>query len=500
MLRPGGPELPTLEPRPKGRDWRGYLAAVAFVGLMTLVLQESRPYMELINYPVFYVLVMMASAYLFGEGPALLAFLLCFLAFAYYSLSPGLDLPLGSQAEESAAKLVAFLMGSVTACLAMLKIRNANRDLRQSHRVLEAVLEHVPEGIAIADADSSAISSVSRHGLELLGQPPESRGPWPVEASVDAWGLRDAKGGERSLEETPLWRALRQGEVVSNEEWQVERPDGRLVSVIYNAGPITSRSGEIRGAIAAWRDITHLTEARRTLEEALHRQHYIAEQLQRALLPESSKVLRGLEVAGAYLPAYDNLLVGGDFYDAFETATGQVALLVGDVSGKGLEAAALTAAARNMIRGFAYATSSAAEALTLANAALYEQFQAVRGFVTVFLGLVDPATGVLGYVSAGHCPAVIRRSDGTSELTKPTDTVVGAIRGYGFRGGQSYLGPGDRIVVYTDGLEDAKGPSGRFGADRIRACLTGKPTLGAADQELADLLHQAKEWSEGRFG
>ena len=121
---------------------------------------------------------------------------------------------------------------------------------------LEALLEHVPEGIVVADAPGVRLRAVSRFARELAGVGPDEN---PLAR------LRRPDGSTPPPEELPLFRAIRSGEVTQGEEWAVERPDGTRRVLLISAGPIRDSAGNITGGIAAWRDITE----RKLLEERM---------------------------------------------------------------------------------------------------------------------------------------------------------------------------------------------------------------------------------------
>lgn len=124
-------------------------------------------------------------------------------------------------------------------------------------RVLEAIMEHIPEGIAIADASDFAIRMISRYGQELIGRPREVIENVLVTEHHEKWQIHYPDNETIvAAEELPLTRAIKLGEIVVNEEWIIRRPGGESVTILCNAGPIKDKSGNITGGIFAWRDIT----------------------------------------------------------------------------------------------------------------------------------------------------------------------------------------------------------------------------------------------------
>ncbi len=185
------------------------------------------------------------------------------------------------------------------------------------------------------------------------------------------------------------------------------------------------------------------------------REHAIATQLQEALQPDLPGAVPGLALARYYRPALaDSEGVGGDFYDVYALEKGCTALVVGDLSGKGLAAAAQVSTVRNMLRAFLYSQPMLAEAMTGLNHVLAEH-SLLTGFTTLFAGCYDSATGNLNYVNCGQEPALIwRASTGTVEPLDPTGAIMGAIEGVQFSQFCATLLPGDALAIFTDGLTE----------------------------------------------
>jgi serine phosphatase RsbU (regulator of sigma subunit) len=164
--------------------------------------------------------------------------------------------------------------------------------------------------------------------------------------------------------------------------------------------------------------------------------------------------------------------VGGDFYDIFELDEGKVAIVVGDVSGKGLEAARLTSLLRDGIRAYALETENPARALERVNE-LVRRSSPVDSFATVFLGVLDVQTGWLRYTAAGHPPALISRAPDAEFLGETPASIVGAFNGAKFGFGEAQLEPGEVLVLYTDGVLEARSDGEMFGEERLLTAVGG---------------------------
>ena len=250
---------------------------------------------------------------------------------------------------------------------------------------------------------------------------------------------------------------------------------------------------EVEELAAAVRSMSgKLDEEMRALEEARDKHKEVAEKLQRALqVPLSA--FPDLEVASAYHSASEVAELGGDFYDVFRTADGRVCLLIGDVSGRGLDAAAQAVLTRASLRALIYGTDSPAEALSRANRFLLDT--GTRGFVTAYLGVLDPVSGLLVYSSAGHPPPVWVAA-GRSALLGAGGKVLGVFDGAAFHDTSLQLAPGDLLLLYTDGLTEAKRDGELFGEERLVAKVGALDSASAAAATRA-VYDEVVEYSGG---
>lgn len=198
-------------------------------------------------------------------------------------------------------------------------------------------------------------------------------------------------------------------------------------------------------------------QARVALEAArvLLRQEQIATTLQEALQPPLPAFAPGLALASHYRAALEESSVGGDFFDGFPIGPQKTALVIGDLSGKGLQAAAQLAAVRNMLRAMLAVVHPLSEAFEKLNTTLIQQ-ETLRGFVTLFAGIYDAGRGVMTYISAGHEPVLLyHAATKRVEELYPTGSVLGINSGFAFFEAEVSLTPGDILVLYTDGISEA---------------------------------------------
>jgi serine phosphatase RsbU (regulator of sigma subunit) len=210
------------------------------------------------------------------------------------------------------------------------------------------------------------------------------------------------------------------------------------------------------------------------------RQLELARDVQHHLLPVPGGGLvpgDGLEFAALFVPAAE---VGGDFYDVFEAGDGRLALVIGDVSGKGVSAALLVGVIHGAVRSSAWAQSlSAHEAATRRlNRLLTEKSDSAR-FATLFWASVQPGGSVLRYINAGHLPPLLIRARGgrIERLHDGGGPVLGLLPHASYAAHEVTIGPGDLLVMYSDGIAEAMTADGEeFGVERLAAVVRDNAT------------------------
>ena len=221
-------------------------------------------------------------------------------------------------------------------------------------------------------------------------------------------------------------------------------------------------------------------------QERLRRELELGRQIQNDMLPPPLRL--GLtEMRGVSVPARE---VGGDFFNYFETDAGKIALLVGDVSGKGVGAALLMANIQASLRTRLALGQDLASIAGALDHELDRDLEATTPglYATLFVGLLDPATRQLEYVNAGHNPQYVLRRAGGLERMSSTGLPMGLLAGRGYGARKLQLERGDVLFFYTDGCVEAEDASGEmFGVERLEHLL-----LGAASHETADVLASAE--------
>ncbi|MCW5881253.1 MAG: SpoIIE family protein phosphatase [Anaerolineae bacterium] len=225
-------------------------------------------------------------------------------------------------------------------------------------------------------------------------------------------------------------------------------------------------------------------EEARLYEETLARQRLeqelaLAAEIQSSLLPESPPLIGGWEVAAFWRPALE---MAGDFYDFLALTEGRWGFVIADVSDKGIPAAIFMAVARSSIRASVLGRRPPAEALARANALLLNDTRADM-FVTLCYCILEPTTGALTYVNAGHTPPLVyRAATNTTEYLESRGIVLGAVDGIELEERQAILNLGDVLVLYTDGVTEAiDAQEEDFGETRLAETVHLHHTQNAAD-------------------
>ena len=213
----------------------------------------------------------------------------------------------------------------------------------------------------------------------------------------------------------------------------------------------------------------------------------LAEALQRSLLPMLPDVL-GVGLEGRYLPAAAARL-GGDWYDAFTLPGGRLGLAIGDVSGRGFQAAAVMGQLRSGLRAYAMDRASPSEVVERLSQ-LLRQLEPGRNATLVYL-LLDPQEGTLLLASAGHPPPLILDgTGGCAYVEMPGSVPLGAVRFAHYEDVEARLEPGDSLVLYTDGVVERPGVSLDVGLEQLRqaVCRTASEPMAMCDEIIRELL------------
>src|SRR5262249_29004690 len=207
----------------------------------------------------------------------------------------------------------------------------------------------------------------------------------------------------------------------------------------------------------------------------LHRELELSRQIQTEMLPRAPLRLGPAEIKGVSIPARE---VGGDFFNYFALSDGRMALLVGDVSGKGVSAALLMANVQATLRArLRLETDLARLADGLDREVDANTPRSV--YVTLFLAILDVQGRRLQYVNAGHNPQFLLRADGAIQPLASTGMPIALYSGQGYQEAQVAFGPGDLLFFYTDGLVETENEQNEmFGADRLQSIIAAEHQQG----------------------
>lgn len=359
---------------------------------------------------------------------------------------------------------VCAVMGGEACALSLYEKEGDVRRLRRQGAIWRAwALEEAVECVCDA-CDQVTVESV------LKGEPIHLVGRRNPEFPLCRWRAFSGQSGEHSVLAVPL----RYGDETL----------GALTVWARGGRPFAPDQVKLLGTLASL-----AVAAVRNAQSYAHEQN-IAETLQKAFLPGAPTRMPGLDIAEKYYPTrIEEARIGGDYYDFVPLGPRRLAVVIGDISGKGLAAAVYTAMAKYTLRAFAAQEMSPGEVVARANRAIV-QHTTGEIFSTLFYGVIDLETQAITYVNAGHEPPQLARADGTLYALEPTGMMLGAFADAEWDQAQTSFAPGDALALFTDGLPDARATDGSFfGEDGIRAALSAARAGTAA--AIADALHEA---------
>ena len=232
-------------------------------------------------------------------------------------------------------------------------------------------------------------------------------------------------------------------------------------------------------------------ENARLAEEQRDRERFeqelqLAREIQQRFQPTAPPVVPGYDMLGISFPCYE---IGGDYYDFIVRDDGRTVIALGDVSGKGTSAALLMSSLHAAVHAQASSHQSIVETIGAVNRYLAETIPANR-FVTLFYAELDPVTGALSFLNAGHNPPLIVHAAGTLEQLAAGGLPLGIMPDAQFRAGQTQLQPGDVLVIYSDGVSETVNRRGEeFGWARLHETVARN--LDASAASLRDRIEAA---------
>ncbi|MFL5843068.1 MAG: PP2C family protein-serine/threonine phosphatase [Solirubrobacteraceae bacterium] len=200
--------------------------------------------------------------------------------------------------------------------------------------------------------------------------------------------------------------------------------------------------------------------------------------IQMGLLPKEPPAISGAQLAGLCLPAAN---VGGDYYDLMIDGEGRLVILIADVAGHSIGSALLMAMARSILRREVSQEHPPSAVLAATNTAMFGDLVNAGLFITMFCAVYDPATSSLTYANAGHNPPMLARAGGETLELDGDGAAIGFLEHVDFEEKTDVLGPGDALLLYTDGAVEALGADDEpFGEERLAETVSAMAPAGAS--------------------
>ncbi len=218
------------------------------------------------------------------------------------------------------------------------------------------------------------------------------------------------------------------------------------------------------------------------------RQHHATSVLRESILPSRLPSIEGVKASSIYLPSGSESEIGGDYYDLFTTPDGRVIIAIGDVCGKGITAATKTSMLKHTIRGMATAGLRPAAILRELNTMIVDTHDP-SGIVTLWVGELNRSTGELLFANGGHPPGMLLHPDdrNVAELA-PTGPLIGAVATAQWLEELVVIKPGDTLLLYTDGVTEARNENGFFSEARVKRVLRSGGDPASVAQRLLDAI------------
>ena len=315
----------------------------------------------------------------------------------------------------------------------------AEEELRIEKTYLEALFNSAPESIVLHDHNDIVVN-VNDEFTRMFGYSREEAVGKPINDLVASEEFKEHAAANSNM--------VIHGQKTENDSKR-KRKDGTLFDVWIIGAPIIY-NGKQMGVYAIYRDITERKKAEEIRIRSLEEER-MARNIQINLLPKSNPEIDGYDIAGLSIPA---LNVGGDYYDFIRLDDFRIAIALGDVSGKGLAAALVMSNLQATIRSLASLNVTANECLERANKLLFRSTDA-KTFVSLFFGILDTKKNTLCYANAGQNLPLIFSPEKKPVPLKNHGLVLGTKEDVSFKKEEISINPGDRLLIYSDGIPEA---------------------------------------------
>ncbi|MFC1553986.1 PAS domain S-box protein [candidate division KSB1 bacterium] len=356
--------------------------------------------------------------------------------------------------------------------------KKAEENLRIQRTFYEELIQSAPEAIILHDIHDIIIS-VNKEFTAMFGYSSEEAVGKPINELIASEDLRENADF--------LSAKVLSGKRV-NFETKRRCKDGSLIDVSILGAPIFHDNLQM-GVYAIYRDISEKKKAEevriRVREEAR-----MAREIQTNLLPKSNPIIPGYDIAGINVPA---LNVGGDYFDFINLSEQQIALALGDVSGKGLPAALVMANLQATVRAQAFFNTEADDCLVKSNKLLFQSTDS-KTFISLFYGILDFETHILCYANAGQNMPIMFSLDENPYSLKNRGVALGIKNDLSYRKVKVKLNPGDQLIIYSDGISEAMNSRmEEFGEEKLIEFVQKNKNL-AAVQLIDKIISEVKSF------
>jgi PAS domain S-box-containing protein len=346
------------------------------------------------------------------------------------------------------------------------------------------------------DAITARVSFVNNRAESFLGY------------SINEWTRPDF--WRRLIHPDDYEKAMENLEAAKDEsghckfDYRVTTSAGSIIWLRNVVRALPDNAGQIIKLRCVIIDVTEQRNSLETLSSALQREQHIADTLQFVVLGEEpEKIYPGLTVATIYQPAMEEAVVGGDFFDTFSLPGGDVMLVVGDVTGKGLKAAARTVEVKYALRAFAQDYVEPGDNAMHLNNYICRQHPYVTGeaseLVALLIVVIDPLDGRFESISAGAEPAFIVRASGEMVEMQTGGLMLGIEPSYTYDQMGDKLNDGDVLVLTSDGLTEVHRESDFFGCEGIARAIRDAAPFAPLSEIAQSILSAARAHSGGHF-